>query len=57
MDNKKHRDKDALTALIAWSNDMDADVDLDGNIWFNGHWGNADELGKFEEWRRAWEDV
>jgi hypothetical protein len=45
---KKLADNDAA---ITWSNDMNADVDLEtGDVWVNGYWAPDAMLVEFAEW-------
>jgi len=35
---------------VEWSNDSDAFLDKEGDLWYNNHWAREEELVKFVAW-------
>jgi len=44
---------DPTQAVIEWSNDPEAEVNEDGEVWFNRHWASDDEISSFVDWLHA----
>ena len=41
---------DPTVAAVEWSNDPDATIDDDGDLWVHGHWASAEEEERFVDW-------